>query len=170
MSRQLPIPHEQGEAGIIIKVFLVNGESRSLRIYNWYTVTVSLNCVRWLTYHPIPCPAPPHLFLLSWVAMEVQDIWPCFKIHRRQNMGQMVFLKSGVFAFKYWIGWGGGILEGRARKGRREGQGYEGGFGAVHCEIVCLCVCGGGGGGGGGGGRIQKKCTSHSPTHLLQSS
>ena len=43
MSRpQLPVPNAPGgEAGIIIKVVLVNGESRSLRIYQWYTVTVS---------------------------------------------------------------------------------------------------------------------------------
>lgn len=61
MSRQLPIPHEQGEAGIIIKVFLVNGESRSLRIYNWYTVTVSLNCSR------VGIAALPHPFLdVAW--------------------------------------------------------------------------------------------------------
>ena len=40
MSRQLPVPRESSETGIIIKIFLVNGESRSLRIYNWYTVTV----------------------------------------------------------------------------------------------------------------------------------
>ncbi len=43
MSRQLPVPIEAGEgAGIVIKIFLVNGESRSLRINNWSTVTVSL--------------------------------------------------------------------------------------------------------------------------------
>ena len=43
MSRQqqLPLRDSGREPGIIIKIFLVNGESRSLRIYNWYTVTVS---------------------------------------------------------------------------------------------------------------------------------
>ena len=48
MNREpLPIPGGEaaGETGIIIKVFLVNGESRSLRIYNWSTVTVSTYCL-----------------------------------------------------------------------------------------------------------------------------
>lgn len=45
MSRQQqPLPPGElppEEVGLIVKVFLVNGESRSLRIYNWSTVTVS---------------------------------------------------------------------------------------------------------------------------------